>query len=113
MGVIRDQILAGGALGRVVARPRRRRLGFVLLALAGLVLALLVAAVAGYQMTYQDRVYPGVSVAGHDLSGMREAEVQALLATLNPADGPVALRTDDGLHQWTLARADLGLNLDA
>jgi vancomycin resistance protein YoaR len=59
------------------------------------------------------RVYPNVSVAGVDLSGVRRTEAATLLASQLdfPQTGQITLSY--GERTWTLSPAQLGLRLDA
>ncbi len=90
-------------------------LGRVLLTLAlafFLVLAALGLAYAAFQGAYHDRIYPGVSSWGVDLSGMSLA--QAALALSGAFTYPQAevFTFRDGERSWTAAPAELGVNLD-
>jgi lipoprotein-anchoring transpeptidase ErfK/SrfK len=65
-----------------------------------------------YNQNYADRIYPGVSVYGVNLSGMTVDEATvALRATFpNPAAQPLTL--SDGERTWNRTWADLGIKLD-
>ncbi len=65
-----------------------------------------------YDQNYADRIYPGVSVYGVDLSGMTVDEaIVALRGTFpNPAVQPLTL--SDGARTWNRTWADLGIKLD-
>lgn len=81
--------------------------GFMLF-LAGLIVWAL-----GYQLVYAGRIFPGVSVAGVDLSGMSPADAAV---TLNqrltfPYSGQILLR--DGDRIWAASPAELGMVFDA
>jgi len=81
--------------------------GFMLF-LAGLIVWAL-----GYQLVYAGRIFPGVSVAGVDLSGMSPADAAV---TLNqrltfPYSGQILLR--DGERIWATSPAELGMVFDA
>jgi vancomycin resistance protein YoaR len=69
--------------------------------------------VIGYQLLYAGRIFPGVSVAGVDLSGMRpDAAAAKLSQTLSyPINGKVLLR--DGDKVWSASPAQLGMVFDA
>ena len=67
----------------------------------------------GYQLVYAGRIFPGVSVAGIDLSGMSPAEASV---TLNqrltfPYQGQILMR--DGEQIWAASPAELGMVFDA
>ncbi len=88
----------------------------VLAAFTGGVLLFLGALVVwtlGYQLVYAGRIFPGVSVAGVDLSGMSPADAAL---TLNqrlafPYSGQILLR--DGERIWAASPAELGMVFDA
>lgn len=87
-----------------------------LLALLGglsLFLILVVAAVVGYDMLYKDRVFPGVTVAGIDLSGMTPVEAAEAIANRldYPDRGKIAFH--EGTTIWTASPKELGLYLDS
>ncbi|RME89289.1 MAG: hypothetical protein D6770_04950 [Anaerolineae bacterium] len=67
----------------------------------------------GYQVYYAGRIFPGVSVAGVDLSGMTpdEAVVRLSQALSYPYTGRVVLR--DGERIWVVSPAELGMVFDA
>ena len=110
------------AVSQTVSRPRRQRssplvLLLRLMILAGIATLLLASLLAimllALQFALQDRIVPGVSVGGLDLSGMTEAE--ALIAlTYNfseLADATYTFR--DGERAWQARSGDLGLQLAA
>jgi len=76
-------------------------------------LGLALAWVVGYQLLYAGRIFPGISVAGVDLSGLRpDAAAVRLSQTLSyPISGKVLLR--DGDHVWAASPAQLGMVFDA
>ncbi|MBT3336598.1 MAG: hypothetical protein HN855_12210 [Anaerolineae bacterium] len=81
--------------------------GFIIFLAAILVWSL------GYQLVYAGRIFPGVSVAGVDLSGMSPADASV---TLNqrlafPYSGQILLR--DGERIWAASPAELGMVFDA
>lgn len=87
----------------------------VLVALAGgLVLFFIVTAVwtVGYQLIYAGRIFPGVSVAGVDLSGLSPNDaVVKLSQTLSyPITGKVVFRNADQV--WVASPAELGMVFD-
>lgn len=65
-----------------------------------------------FQIWFAGRIYPGVSVAGIDLGGLRQSDaIQKLLLEANyPLDGHVLLR--DGEASWLVTPIDIGLFLD-
>jgi vancomycin resistance protein YoaR len=84
-------------------------------AAAGLLLyvAAVLTWVVGYQLAYAGRIFPGVSVAGVDISGMPPEEAaQRLSQTLSyPLSGKLVLR--DGDKAWIASPAQLGMVFDA
>jgi len=84
----------------------------VLLAIAGGLLLFILSAGAiytGFQVWYAGRIYPGVLVAGVDLSGLSADEAEATLAQqiTYPHAGRIVLR--DGDRMWVVSPAELGL----
>ncbi|MFZ5902122.1 MAG: VanW family protein [Chloroflexota bacterium] len=67
----------------------------------------------GYQLIYAGRIFPGVTVAGVDISGLNPAEAAVKLnQTLSfPINGKVILR--DGGRIWVVSPAELGMVFDA
>jgi vancomycin resistance protein YoaR len=87
----------------------------ILAALAGgmvIFLGTVVVWVLGYQLVYAGRIFPGVSVAGVDLSGMSPQEAALKLSqTLTfPISGKVLFR--DGDKVWVAPPAQLGMVFD-
>jgi len=68
--------------------------------------------VIGYQLAYAGRIFPGVSVAGVDLSGLSPNDAALKLSqTLSyPITGKVLFR--DGDKVWVAAPAELGMVFD-
>ena len=68
--------------------------------------------VLGYQLIYAGRIFPGVSVAGVDLSGMSPQDAALKLSqTLSyPISGKLLFR--DGSNVWVAAPAELGMVFD-
>src|SRR5690606_11484084 len=66
-----------------------------------------------FGLMYLGRVYPGVSVGGVDIGGMRRTEATGYLAQQlsYPLSGQVTLTYGD--QSWTYSPAQLGLVLDA
>lgn len=88
----------------------------ILAVLAGgfvLFVSILVVWVLGYQLAYAGRIFPGVSVAGVDLSGLSPNEAALKLSqTLSyPITGKVLFR--DGERVWVASPAELGMVFDA
>jgi vancomycin resistance protein YoaR len=88
----------------------------ILAALVGGLLLFFLAVVAwtvGYQVVYAGRIFPGVSVAGVSVGGMRPAEAAVTLAqTLSyPYNGRVLFQ-DNG-RIWVATPAELGMAFDA
>ena len=81
--------------------------GFVLFIIALLVWTL------GYQLVYSGRIFPGVSVAGVDLSGLEpsEASVKLTQHLTFPYQGEIYMR--DGEQIWLASPAELGMVFDA
>ena len=83
--------------------------------LLGLLLftASLVFFIFAYQIWYAGRIFPGVKVAGVDVSGMttQEAASRISASVAYPLQGKIALR--DGDKTWVATPAQLGLYLDA
>lgn len=97
--------------------PRQELLWQQVLAslLGGLVLFLTIILVwtLGFQLWYAGRIFPGVSVAGVDLSGMTPTEASLKLSqTLSyPYTGKILLR--DGARVWLVSPAQMGMAFDA
>ena len=88
----------------------------VLAALIGgflLFFAALLIWMLGYQLVYAGRIFPGVSVAGVDLSGMSPADASVTLTQrlTFPYQGQILLR--DGERIWAASPAELGMVFDA
>jgi vancomycin resistance protein YoaR len=81
---------------------------------SGVILFLVIITVwtLGYQLAYAGRIFPGVSVAGVDLSGQTPAQaVVRLKETLSyPINGKVLFR--DGANAWVATPAELGMAFD-
>jgi vancomycin resistance protein YoaR len=74
---------------------------------------LIIAWTLGYQLIYAGRIFPGVSVAGVDVSGMRPSDAAVKLSqTLSyPISGKILFR--DGEKAWVASPAELGMVFDA
>jgi vancomycin resistance protein YoaR len=79
---------------------------------SALFLVLLIIWTLGYQLLYAGRIFPGVSVAGVDLSGLsREAAAVKLNETLSyPITGKILFRA--GEQAWMTSPAQLGMVFD-
>ena len=77
-----------------------------------LFLAVLVAFTLGYQLMYAGRIFPGVSVAGVDLSGLTPSDAALKLnqALSYPITGKILFR--DGEKAWVATPAELGMVFD-
>ncbi|MCL4261225.1 MAG: hypothetical protein KJZ52_11430, partial [Anaerolineales bacterium] len=66
----------------------------------------------GYQLVYAGRIFPGVSVAGVDLSGLTRDEAAVKLSqTLSyPFTGKILFR--DGEKAWVASPVELGMTFD-
>ncbi len=72
----------------------------------------IVASTLGYQLLYAGRIFPGVSVAGVDLSGLTPSDAAVKLnQTLSyPLGGKLLFR--DGEKAWVASPAELGMVFD-
>ncbi|MCC6300229.1 MAG: VanW family protein [Anaerolineales bacterium] len=79
---------------------------------ATLFLGILLAWTLGYQLVYAGRIFPGVSVAGVNLSGLTRDEASVKLSqTLSyPLTGKILFR--DGEKVWVASPAELGMAFD-
>lgn len=78
-----------------------------------LFIVLLGMAVTGFSLAYSDKIYPGVSVGGVDLSGLtRPQAAELLLAQVKyPETGKIAFQ--EGQQVWIAKPEELGFFLDA
>ncbi len=85
-----------------------------LLMFMGAVLLSLVLAVflMAFQIRIQDRIVPGVSVAGIDLSGMTYEEAVAALANQYTYANEAIFTFRDGDRIWQMSAEDLGVTFD-
>lgn len=74
--------------------------------------ALIFAWVIGYQLLYAGRIFPGVSVAGVDLSGMKPSDAAEKLKQVlsYPMNGKILFR--DGEKAWMASPVQLGMAFD-
>ena len=65
------------------------------------------------ELVYREKIYPGVSVGGVDLSGLRPEEAESLLFRQldYPVRGKIAFQADSQV--WMVTPRELGLYLDA
>lgn len=102
-------------------RQRRDRRNFetvilqILLALMGGISVFFLAMfliTIGYRVAYSGRIFPGVSVAGVDISGMKPVEAAVKLQTVltYPTSGRIVLR--DGENVWIESPVRLGMVFD-
>ena len=77
-----------------------------------LFLALIIMWTLGFQLLYAGRIFPGVSVAGVDVSGLTPSDAAVKLnQTLSfPISGKILFR--DGEKAWVASPAELGLVFD-
>ncbi len=77
-----------------------------------LFLGLVFAWTLGTQLLYAGRIFPGVSVAGVDVSGLSPADASVKLSqTLSyPYSGKIVLR--DGAEIWVVTPAQMGMTFD-
>jgi vancomycin resistance protein YoaR len=102
-----------------VSYPYSRRNSIVLQIMAAFLggLTLFMGAVLlwtiGYQLMYAGRIFPGISVAGVDLSGLSPTDAAIKLSqTLSyPYTGKIVLR--DGGRVWVVTPAQMGMAFDA
>ena len=92
---------------------RHCRLSWPSLEGVGLFFILVFGSLAGFDMTHKDKIYPGVSVGGIDVSGLHPAEAAALLAQRfdYPSRGRIAFQ--EGGSVWVVRPGELGLFFDA
>jgi vancomycin resistance protein YoaR len=99
--------------------PYPRRNPLLLQTLAAFVSGLTLFLVAvlmwtvGFQLMYAGRIFPGVSIAGVDLSGLSPADATLKLsqALSYPYTGKIVLR--DGDKVWVVTPAQMGMAFDA
>ena len=86
----------------------------LMLALAGVFFFLLLLIVgAGYDVYHSGKIYPGIWMAGTDLSGLTQEQAASVMAeqVTFPSTGKIALRS--GQDVWIVQPGELGLTLDA
>lgn len=85
-------------------------LSFVGISLLALSLAI---ALIALQMSLQDRIVPGVSIADSDIGGMTRAEAVAALTSQYGSAEADQYTFRDGERSWTATAAELGLSVPA
>ncbi|GAB4542318.1 MAG: VanW family protein [Anaerolineales bacterium] len=97
---------------RIASRENWRRLPVIFIGGAALYLALLLTWMIAYQLIYAGRIFPGVYVAGVELSGLRPADAALKLSqTLSyPITGKVLFRSPEQL--WVASPSELGMVFD-
>lgn len=80
-------------------------------ALAGLV-AMMIAALVGYQVLYSDRIHRGVQVWNLQLGGLSRTEAQAALADYFAGFTQIPWELRDGHKTWTASPEALGVRFD-
>jgi vancomycin resistance protein YoaR len=75
--------------------------------------AVILTATLGYQLLYAGQIFPGITVAGVDLSGLSPSEAAFRLnQTLSfPVSGKIVFR--DGGNAWVASPVELGMVFDA
>jgi len=67
---------------------------------------------AAFNLSYSDRIYPGVRALGIDLSGMTAAEAAVALSGAFTYPQSPAFTFHEGEHAWTATPAELGVALN-
>jgi vancomycin resistance protein YoaR len=99
-----------------VPRPQRTPVSFQILAIliGGLLLFLLAVGLitGGYQLLYAGRVFPGISMAGVDLTSMTPEQAQTALSQrlTYPTSGKIVFLGGDRV--WVATPAELGMVFD-
>ena len=99
---------------RPAQRPSALLQALITLVIGGsLFIVLLGLAVGGFSLAYSDKIYPGVSVGGVDLSGLTrpQAAERLLVQTKYPENGKIVFQ--EGKQVWIARPEDLGFFLDA
>ncbi|HEX7976138.1 MAG TPA: peptidoglycan binding domain-containing protein, partial [Anaerolineales bacterium] len=97
---------------RPASQPRLSQAMLSLVYGVSLFFVLFLGVVVGFDMVYAGKIFPGVSVAGNDLSGLPPADAAALLAQhINyPQNGKIVFR--DGDKVWIAKPVEVGLFFD-
>ncbi len=95
------------------SRPSRFGFLFFLVIILGLFLLAGVSLIAWHQWRYNDKIYPGISVAGMPVGGLTvEEATSAIDDALTPYPGPdITVRFGD--RSWVLSSESLGVSVDA
>jgi vancomycin resistance protein YoaR len=106
-----------GQVTELEPMPTQTRSIWVLLPIAfyvtiGTVLAALIFSVLGFQIFYLDRAYPGLSVAGVDVSGMTLAEIERAITAQAEAQTSKPLTIQVADKTYTFTKRELGLQVD-
>src|ERR1044071_3721853 len=82
--------------------------------LSGIVLFFIIifAWTLGYQLLYAGRIFPGVSVAGVDLSGLTRDEAALKLSQTLAYPNNCKILFRDGEKAWVATPAELGMVFD-
>ncbi|HMQ51279.1 MAG TPA: VanW family protein [Anaerolineae bacterium] len=106
-----------GQVSEIKPIQNKNRSIWVLLPIAfyvtvGSILAALIFSILGFQIFYLDRAYPGLSVAGVDVSGMTLAEIEQVITTQAEAhtNEPLSIQVAD--KTYTFTKRELGLQVD-
>jgi len=100
-----------------IPRPQRSPVPFQILTalIGGLLLFLLVVGIitGSYQLLYDGRIFPGISMAGVDLTSLTPGQATAAISQhlTYPTNGQVVFRYNDRV--WVATPAQLGMVLDA
>ena len=77
---------------------------------AGLVLSVSLLLLASFELTYRNRAYPGIKVAGNNVGGLGERQITDLLKQRSPGMQNLVLVW--GVNRWETTPADLGISYD-
>lgn len=104
-------VCGGLKMGANVKTETKKRLEWVIFSILG-VITVLSLGLFSYQVSYAQKIYPGVSAAGIDLSGKTKEQARALIEKKYQTilDEELSLKTDTGLVNVKLK--DTGLSLD-
>jgi vancomycin resistance protein YoaR len=78
----------------------------------GGLLVLMIFATLAYQVLFLNQVYPGVQVAGADVSGMTQPEVIEAITGRAPQYLAQAVTLQYGSQSWTFTGEELGMRVD-
>jgi hypothetical protein len=80
--------------------------------MGAIALSLVGGVAAGYQLYYQDRIYPGVHFAASDLSGLTKLEAAEAIRQQFQYNQQNAITLRYGDRTWQMTPLDLGLVFD-